>query len=295
MELNRHSAEGPNRGLVSPETAARLQLTVNQKPSSILFCDVSSYPTLKEKMGEAEVMGLLAHYFEDLAEVAFEYKQAFADCVECLCLGNRTILIFGMPESLEDHAWHAVRAGHHLLQKVAQFNERQRRQNQPEIQIGMGIHSERLIRQAQASRSWMKLTAIGDGVNISHFLEKISKQYGCGMVLSTATQKLCSDRIQTRTLDLIRLPGNEEAMTIYEFLGFAGEPLSPERQKVLGHYRKGREYYLNRQFAIAMGEFATVLEMDSHDKAAANQLARCQQLLREPPADNWDGAWVVGS
>ncbi|WP_084639822.1 adenylate/guanylate cyclase domain-containing protein [Geitlerinema sp. PCC 9228] len=295
MELNHYPKKETDRGVVAPETAARLQLTVNQKPSSILFCDVSSYPILKEKLGEADVMGLLAHYFEELAEVAFEYKQTFANGVECLCLGNRTILIFGMPESLEDHAWHAVRAGNHLQQKVAQLNERQRRQNQPEVQIGMGIHSERLIRQTQSSRSWMKLTAIGDGVNISHFLEKISKQYGCGMVLSTATYKLCSDRIQTRELDLIRLPGNEEAMTIYEFLGFAGDSLSPERQKVLGHYQKGREYYLNRQFAIAMGEFATVLELDSQDKAAATQLARCQQLLREPPAENWDGAWAVGS
>jgi hypothetical protein len=49
--------------------------------------------------------------------------------------------------------------------------------------------------------------------------------------------------------------------------------------------------YLNRQFARAMSEFGTVLEIDKDNKAAQLHLQRCQHFLQEPPPDDWDGVW----
>jgi len=64
--------------------------------------------------------------------------------------------------------------------------------------------------------------------------------------------------------------------------------------QVIEHYHKGREYYLQRQFSLARAEFANVLAVDKHDKAAMLHLLRCQHWLQSPPTDSeWDeGVWT---
>ncbi len=283
---------GAAKSLTSLDQA---RATGDDKDVSVLFSDISGYTKLIKTLESEELADLLSDYFDAMVQVVSKYKQTLNQQLESACIANRIITLFGSPLPLPDHAWIALKTAREMCDRLASFNENRLKTQKPEIKIGIGINSDRVNPHAVGATQGMEFMAIGAGVHLSYRLEGVCKQYGCKVVLSENTYKLCQDRIWIRKLDSIRLQGNNRpAIAIYEFLGFRNEPISDQKQQVIEHYDKGREYYLNKKFAIAMGEFATVMEIDSSDKAAAIQLARCQHWLKSPPTEEWDGSWTIG-
>jgi adenylate cyclase len=140
----------------------------------------------------------------------------------------------------------------------------------------------------------MQAEEVGDGVNLGSRLESISKQYGCDIIISDNTYNFCSGDIWARELDLIRVKGRNEPVSIYELIGMRFDPINDTKQELIKHYQKGREYYLQRQFSLAQMEFVTALTADNNDKASMLYLSRCQHWLQTPPTDTtWDdGVWT---
>ncbi|WP_234488869.1 adenylate/guanylate cyclase domain-containing protein [Oxynema sp. CENA135] len=260
---------------------------------SVLFSEISGYGSLTKDLESQEVADLLHEYFESMVEAVYKYKERCKNQIEIACVGNSLIAVFGSPQPLENHAWLALQTAIEMRQKLEEVNRRRRGANKPAIEIGMGINSDTAIGAQIASKRPLEFSAIGEGVNLGFRLEGVSRQYGCDIVLGENTYHYCADRIWARELDTIRIRDNHNPIAIYQFLGLNSEPIPDDRKQLIEHYDKGRELYLNRKFAIAMGEFATVLEIDSNDKAAAFHLKRCQRLLREPPKEPWDGAWTL--
>lgn len=263
------------------------------KDVSILFSDISGYSNLAGSMESEEMSTLLNKYFATMGEAVFKYKQTLKQQINSACIGNRIIVVFGSPQSLADHAWCAVQTALEMSQNLAEFNAAREAINKPVIKIGIGINSDTVFSSNLVANRGMDFMAIGAGVHLGYRLEGVCKQYGCNIVISENTYKHCGERVWVRELDSIRVQGNNRAVAVYELLGLRSQSISEQKQQVLDHYDKGRQHYLNRKFAIAMGEFATVMEIDSNDKAAAIQLKRCQHWIKSPPPDDWDGSWTL--
>jgi adenylate cyclase len=180
-----------------------------------------------------------------------------------------------------------------MRHRLLEFNDRRLADNKIPIRIGIGINSDSVISGNIGSSKRMEFTAIGDGVNLGSRLESASKQYGCDIIISEYTYKPCASQVLVRELDKIVVKGKTQPVSIYELMGISSDPISEQKQRVIEHYHKGRELYLNRDFAFAIGEFAQVLKFDPNDKPADMHLARCQHWLKTPPPDNWDGAWTL--
>ncbi|HEY9837443.1 MAG TPA: adenylate/guanylate cyclase domain-containing protein [Vampirovibrionales bacterium] len=260
---------------------------------SVLFSEISGYSSLTENLEASEVASLLQDYFESMLEAVNEYRQNHEQQIEVACIGNGLIVVFGAPQFLENHGWMALQTAIAMHKKLDEFNHHRQGKNQPVIQMGIGINSDWTISNNIAENKSLQFSAVGDGVNLGNLLQGVSNQYGCNIVLGENTYRACEERIWARELDRIRMRSNYPAVALYQYLGLKGEAISDESKKVMEHYDLGRQYYLSRKFAIAMGEFATVLEINSHDRAARLHLKRCQRLLKEPPNAEWDGSWVA--
>jgi adenylate cyclase len=255
---------------------------------SVLFSDIRSYTTLTEKLSAEEVVGMLNEYFELMVEAVFEHKGTLDKYI-----GDAIMAVFGSPLPLVDHAWRAVQTAVEMRKRLAGFNGRRLADGKEIIKIGIGINSDSVISGNIGSSKRMEFTAIGDGVNLASRLVGASKQYGCDIIISQYTFQPCADLIWHRELDCIRVKGKTEPVKIYELVELRSEQISPEKQEIIELYHKGREYYLNRKFTRAMGEFGIILEeFDKNDKAATLHLKRCQYFLQEPPPDEWDGVWT---
>lgn len=266
------------------------KLGLEPKQGSVLFSDIYGYRRLTQDLDSSEAASLLNEYFQSLVDAIYKYKHNLDNRIELACIRNALIALFGSPQPLEDHAWMAVETAREMCHHLAQYNDRRRAASQPAIKIGIGINSDMILSGQLGSGRRMDFAAIGDGVSLAYYLEGVSKQYDCEIVLSENTYRLCSDKIWARKLDLIRMRNNYTPVEIYEFLSGRDEPISENKQKVLEHYNKGREHYLNRDFALALGQFVTVLGIDSNDRPSTLHLKRCQQYLKEPPSDDWDGS-----
>lgn len=260
----------------------------DRKDVSILFSDIRGYTALTESLEAEEVVGMLNEYFESMVEAIFQHKGTLDKYI-----GDAIMAVFGSPLPLKDHAWRAVQTSLEMRSRLEEFNERRVSNNKVPIRIGIGINSDSVISGNIGSSKRMEFTAIGDGVNLGSRLESASKIYGCDIIISEHTYKPCASQVSVRELDKIRVKGKNQPISIFELIGLASDPLSEQKQRVIEHYHKGRELYLNRKFAVAIGEFAQVMEIDPRDKPAEMHMARCQHWLKSAPSDAWDGAWTM--
>lgn len=260
----------------------------DRKEVTVLFSDIRSYTTLTESLRAEEVVEMLNEYFESMVDAVFEYKGTLDKYI-----GDAIMAVFGSPLPLADHQWMAVQTALEMRERLTAFNAKRARQQQHPIRIGIGINSDSVISGNIGSSKRMEFTAIGDGVNLGSRLEGASKQYGTDIVISENTYEPCKERIWARQLDYIRVKGKDKPVKVYELVGLRSDPLSSEQEQVIEHYHKGRDYYLNRNFPMAMAEFGMVLNLNKEDKSANLHLDRCQHWLRNPPPEDWDGSWTL--
>jgi PAS domain S-box-containing protein len=259
-----------------------------RKEVSVLFSDIRSYTTLSEGMSAEEVVDMLNEYFERMVDAVFKYKGTLDKYI-----GDAIMAVFGSPLPLDDHQWCAVQTAVEMRHRLAIFNQERDAAGKKTISIGIGIHSDQVVSGNIGSSKRMELTSIGDGVNLGSRLEGTSKMYGTDIVISDKTYQPCKELIWVRELDFITVKGKSEPVRIYEVVGLQSEPLDDQKKRIVEHYNKGREYYRNRQFARAVGEFAQVVEIDKANKAAKLHLERCQHFIQNPPAEDWNGVWVL--
>ncbi len=260
----------------------------DRKDVTVLFSDIRSYTALTEKLKAEEVVSMLNEYFESMVDAVFRHKGTLDKYI-----GDAIMAVFGSPLPLEDHAWRAVQTSLDMRERLVEFNKLRTAANKEIIRIGIGIHSDSVISGNIGSSKRMEFTAIGDGVNLGSRLESASKQYGCDIIMSENTYHPCADRVRVRELDKIIVKGRTQPVSIYEVVGLNSDPIPALQEQIIDLYHKGRQLYLKRDFALAIGQFAQVMAIDPSNKAADLHMQRCQHWLRTPPPEDWDGAWTL--
>ncbi len=255
---------------------------------SILFADIRSYTTLTEELSPEEVVVLLNRYFEAMVDVIFAHRGTLDKFI-----GDAIMAVFGSPIPQEDHAQRAVETALGMQQQLTYFNQRQQSQGMSTVQIGIGINSDDVITGNIGSSKRMEFTAIGDGVNLTSRIESATKFYGCSILISENTYKHCKDIIWVRELDYVCVRGKRQPVYLYEVLGLRSQPLSPAQQEQITLYGKGRSFYQQRKFNLAIDTFMQLLRQTPDDQATRLYLERCQTLQKHPPASDWDGSWQL--
>lgn len=256
---------------------------------TILFSDIRGYTTLTENLGASEVVSLLNQYFETMVEAVFNHEGTLDKFI-----GDALMAVFGAPLPLkENHAWMAVQSALDMRWRLADFNQRRLFESQPQIHIGIGISSGEVVSGNIGSQKRMDYTVIGDGVNLSSRLESVTKEYGCDIILSEYTYKLCGDRIRVRELDKIRVKGKTRAVNIYELIADADTPLNNATEKFLELYQLGRDAYMARKFKQAINYFQDAIQLRPNDQAVTVHMERANGYLENPPSDAWDGVHTM--
>jgi len=295
LTMSRYMSEEVARQLLENPDAAKMG--GDRKEVSVLFSDIRSYTTITETLTAEEVVKMLNDYFEKMVDAVFQYKGTLDKYI-----GDAIMAVFGSPLPLKDHEWMAVQTAIKMRERLKEFNNEWTNQNGHQnsdrykpIRIGIGINSDTVISGNIGSTKRMEFTAIGDGVNLGSRLESASKQYGTDIVISEYTYRPCADRVWARELDYIRVKGKNKPVAVYELLGLRTDPLPEDVERVIEHYHKGLHHYRDRNFPMAMAEFATVQTIHPDDKSAKLHIERCSYWLSNPPAEEWDGSWALES
>lgn len=259
----------------------RLELGGVKAELSVLFADVRGFTTISEKL-EPDVLASVLNMFMDRMSQAVLDNEGVLDKY----MGDAVMAFFGAPVEQPDHAARACRTGLAMMSQVEALEPEWERLGVPPLSLGVGANTGPMVVGNMGSSLRFDYTVIGDNVNIASRLEGQTKEYGVGMVVSQSTRDAAADWFHFRKLDLIRVKGKTRPVAIYEVVSENHSP-APEWVALA---EEAFEAYLARDFRGALALYAQILARKPRDQASLILQARCQQYLREPPPDDWDGA-----
>ena len=258
--------------------------------ATVLFSDIRGFTTITEQLGAQGTVALLNEYFTLMVD-CIQRESGFLDKF----IGDAIMAAFGIPVAHDDDADRSVRTAIAMINELWAWNKVRIGEGKMPVDIGIGLNTDNVVSGTIGSKKRMDYTIIGDGVNLAARLESACKQYGAHILVSEFTYKQLRGTYYSRELDLVVVKGKTQPVAIYEILDYHTEESYPNLTDALRHFKAGLQKYRQRKWDDAKGEFAEVLEINRHDKAAQLYVDRCEHFLREPPGADWNGVWVMES
>jgi adenylate cyclase len=160
------------------------------------------------------------------------------------------------------------------------------------VQVRIGIATGEVVVGNIGSEQTRSYTVIGDTVNLASRLDGACKSYGARALISEATQREVGDAVELREIDTVLVRGKTEPEHVFELLGRKGN-LSARQRELRAAYATALAAYRRRSWDEAVGGFESSLAIDPEDPPSRVMLARMLQFRERPPADDWDGVWML--
>jgi adenylate cyclase len=294
-EQEKRRVRGAFQQYVSPEVIRRLlsdpqRVKPRKTEITVLFSDVRGFTTISETLDAQELADLLNEYLTQMTRIIFRHQGTLDKYI-----GDAVMAIWGAPFDEPGHATRSCEAAIEMLRRLADMQQDWRARKQPPLDIGIGINTGIASVGNMGSALRYGYTAMGDTVNLASRLEGLNKEYGTRIIISESTRAaLDGDRILIRELDLIRVKGKLQPVTIYEILtADIATDAGKEFIELVELFGRGREAYKQRHWGIAKRIFDDVLRRWPKDGPSRVFLARSEEYLSEEPEADWDGVYEM--
>ncbi len=270
------------------------------------FTDIQGFSTFSEELGSpVRLVELLNEYLSEMTDVLLEEKGTL-DKYE----GDAIIAFFGAPMPLPDHATRACISAIKMQKSLDKLRKKWVSEGDkwPKIVHGMrmriGINSGSIVTGNMGSKVRMNFTMMGDAVNLAARLESGAKMYGVFIMCSEDTLKMTDGSIISRQLDIIRVVGKSEPVSIHEIICTKDE-LNEKHKKLIELFGKGYKLYRETKWDEAIKFFDEALEYEHNWGEVGVKTCpsivmkdRCIEYKNNPPVpvgEKWDGIYTATS
>jgi adenylate cyclase len=272
--------------LANPE---KLKLGGEKKQLSAMFSDVKGFSSISEALDPTDLVRLLNEYLTEMSDIIMDLGGTI-DKYE----GDAIIAFFGAPVDFPDHSRRVCLAAVRMRRAEKKLNERiiGGKLSPTPLLTRIGINTGSMVVGNMGTPQKMDYTVMGNAVNLASRLEGVNKQYGTWVLMSKHTCDDGGSDFLVRRLDRVRVVGINEAVRLYELLE---EKDAAERtvQQAVEVFHDGLQEFEAKKWKRAAATFRRVLKIMPTDGPAAVYLTRCQQFMRKPPAENWDGIYAL--
>ncbi|OIO56860.1 MAG: hypothetical protein COX57_08420 [Alphaproteobacteria bacterium CG_4_10_14_0_2_um_filter_63_37] len=255
-----------------------------RKPLTILFSDIRGFTTLSEKLSAEEMVSLLNRYLAPMTKIVMDEFGTLDKYI-----GDAVMAFWNAPLNVPDHPARGLTAALHMIEALHEFNADQRKRGEPEIDIGIGLHTGEAVVGNMGADIRFDYTIIGDAVNLTSRLEGLTKMYHAHILCTEDLVQALGDAEVPGVLlpvDKVKVKGKKVPVTIFTLVpdSFAAQqPLVEQTWKD----------YLERRFDQAAQGYETLA---AQGLAFADPMAcRARDYLTSPPPDDWDGAYTMTS
>ena len=268
----------------SPE---KLILGGEQRVITAFFSDVQGFTSISESLTPHELVELLNEFLTEMTDIILN-NEGTVDKFE----GDAIIAFFGAPNYLDNQAEVACKSCIEMQKRLAALRTKWKELNKPELKMRIGLCTGSAVVGNMGSKNRMDYTMMGDTVNTAARLEGVNKIYGIYTLISETTYESGGKGFLTREIDSIKVVGKKEPVSIYELIGFPDD-YNEKMQKIIGLYSKGLNAYRNKNWEKAIAFFNDVLGVAPDDGPSTTMLARCKELILNPPEKDWDGSFTM--
>ena len=260
-----------------------------RKPVTILFSDVRGFTTLTESADSAQLVKQLNEYFEEMVRLVFAHSGSLDKFI-----GDAVMAVWGniVSHSPAQDAKHGVATALAMRKSLEQLNEDWKTRGMTELHIGIGLNHGEVIVGEMGSSEKAEITVIGDAVNLASRLEGLTKEYHLDLLLGENVARLVNDTYLLRLVDSVQVKGKTKPVDVFAVEG-EGAGQTTSLPVWLARYEEGVQLYRRREFAVAAKRFAESLLGKPEDFLSAMYLKRCEELVQNPPDENWNGVFVM--
>ena len=198
--------------LASPKGLA---LTGENREVTFLVSDLRGFTALTAKLAPEEVIETMNRYFEQMVEVIAKYRGTVSEF-----LGDGILAFFGAPFNADDDPQRAIACAIEMQNTLALVNANQRQLNLPELAMGIGINTGKVIVGNIGSERRAKYGVVGMPINVAFRIE--SSTIGGQILISDATYKKVNAFVRIRGTKEVMLKGIEKPMCLYNVTAIRG-------------------------------------------------------------------------
>lgn len=253
---------------------------------TIFFSDIRGFTSISEKLKPEELVHLLNEYLTEMTSIIIK-----DDGLVDKYMGDAIMAFWGAPLEQPNHAEMACSSSLEMMEKLSELQKKWKKDDIPPFNIGIGLNSGNAIVGNMGSSSRFDYTAMGDNVNLASRMEGLNKIYGTNIIITEKTQKIITDKFETRKLDAVRVKGKKKPILIFELVSEKGK-LSKKQLDFIKSYETGLNLYFEKKWKPAIKSFQEALGIID-DVASNIFIKRCEDFIKKPPSQDWDGVWEM--
>ena len=241
-----------------------------EREMTVLFSDIRDFTTISEGLTPRQNFAFINEYLGYMEPQIQKYG-GFIDKY----IGDAIMALF--PNSADD----ALKAAIAMLQELKTYNSYRQQRNLNPLQIGIGLHTGKLILGTVGGFGRMDGTVIGDAVNLSSRVEGLTKTYGVSLLITHQTLARLNNpwEYDLRFIEQVRAKGKAKAVGLFEVFSADPPELRSAKNATKGKFERAVMLYYGKLFPEAGRLFQECLEAHEGDRAARSYLERCDLHL----------------
>ncbi len=267
------------------QKSADFGLKGENKEMAVFFSDIRGFTSLTETLTTAEITEYLNLYLTEMTKIIFDNQGTIDKYI-----GDAIMAFWGAPLEDPKQSFHAILTALEMQKRLTLFNRTIRKENQPEIQIGIGINTGNMHIGDLGSKFRRSYTVVGDAVNLASRLEGLTKFYQVKIIVGENTWQQTKDDFIFRKIDKVQVKGKKQAVEIYQPLCPTLEQ-SDELRAELEQHHHALDLYFHRDWEKSISLFETL--QNSYPTNRPLYEVYLQQMRNTPlPGVDWDGSRI---
>ncbi len=196
-----------------------MKLGGDYKEVTMFFSDIRNFTSMSEKVEPHQVVSMLNEYLSLMTDIIIKYKGVIDKYV-----GDEIMAVWGAPIKHENDPELCIRSALAQMQALEELNKQRVARGEPEIKIGMGINTGKVISGNMGSEKRLDYTVIGDNVNLaSRLCSSAGKQGLHHIIVAQSTYEFIKDIVEAKEVEPIYVKGKEKPIQIFEIYDIRDE------------------------------------------------------------------------